>query len=281
MNVFSSSAIAGVSPGPPEGGSPDASSPPSFGGGGGPVHVGACLAGMSVDAVLRGEGLDPASVRRRGARLVDAAERAIAQSAALLALRSVRGVHRVVGRGPDGLQLDGGGYLSGAFVARRLGDADRVVSVVCTLGGAIERSAAEQLQRDPLLGLALDGLGTAALMAHVECEHAAAGRLGSPDGGCAGDPVCPGVGGWPLDPGQREVFGLVDARSIGVTLLERAHMRPAKSLSFVIGIGGRPRRTASMCDDCEMAGRCQMAAPGRRAAQMDGLHPRRSECDLQ
>ena len=56
-------------------------------------------------------------------------------------------------------------------------------------------------------------------------------------------PLSPGLVGWPVASGQRQLFALVDAASAGVSLTEGYMMVPKKSTSLAIGIGpGRGAR---------------------------------------
>ncbi len=43
--------------------------------------------------------------------------------------------------------------------------------------------------------------------------------------------------GWPVDQGQAQIFSILDAQSISVTLNAARVMTPKKSLSFVVGQG--------------------------------------------
>jgi hypothetical protein len=110
---------------------------------------------------------------------------------------------------------------------------------------------------DPLNGLALSGVGSAAVEAltaavchHFE-ERAAIKGLGSTI------PINPGLEGWSLQEGQKQIFGLLDSEVKGIRLLPSGMMTPRKSLSFVIGLGPDVSISGSPCDYCDMRDSCR------------------------
>lgn len=212
---------------------------------------------VDADAVLRGQQADPAVVRARSPRVVVAAERAVAEGRSLLApvvgvaWRPVRALHH------ERLLLAEGGRLTGPLVARHLAAAEAVVALVATVGDGLERYAAACMADDPALALALDAFGTAAVealaaaaCAWVEAEAAAAGRQVSL-------PLSPGLSGWPVDTGQRELFGLLDAGALGVARTAAGLMVPRKSVSLLLGVGRDLRRQGRVCDLCSLQATCR------------------------
>jgi hypothetical protein len=128
---------------------------------------------------------------------------------------------------------------------------------MATIGDALERQVSLWMADEPLLGLALDGLGTAALgrLSASVCRHFS--DLAAETGLETTVPFSPGVGAWPLADGQRELFGLVDAGRIGVRLMPSCQMVPRKSVSLVLGMGSRVRRGESSCEWCGMRDGCR------------------------
>jgi hypothetical protein len=212
---------------------------------------------LDVDAVLAGQGCDPGMVRSRNGAIVDAALRALELGEGLIAAAVAFGVFDVNAVEREGVALAGGKTLSGGLVATVLGGAERIVAAVATIGGALERRVSTLMVDEPLLGLALDGLGTAALgrLSTAVCRHF--DNLAAGAGLQATVPLSPGMDGWPLAEGQRELFGLVDASGIGVRLMSSCQMIPRKSLSMVIGMGSRVTRGESPCEWCGMRDACR------------------------
>ena len=215
------------------------------------------MEGLDVNGVLRGQGADAASVRRRNPRIVAIAERAARDGIALLdprvafkrlAVRSVR---------PGRVLLEDGGELTGPLVATRLACAAEVVVAVATIGDRLETRVCRMFGRDLPYALALDGLGSAA----VEALVASARRHFRQPPGSRGTgvtiPLCPGMEGWPLAAGQAEIFRLLDAEAIGVRVSAAGQMLPRKSISLVVGIGLQARQDGRPCDHCGLRARCR------------------------
>ena len=53
-------------------------------------------------------------------------------------------------------------------------------------------------------------------------------------------PLIPGMNDWPVDVGQPQIFSVLDAARIGVSLNESAQMIPRKSISMLVGISNLP-----------------------------------------
>jgi hypothetical protein len=213
------------------------------------------LGSLDVDRVLRAQGADPAAIRRRSPRLVAIAERALREGIPLLE-PFVRERRFAVERADrHALRLSGGGSLSGALPAGRFAAARELVVLVATVGGALEEAAAAAMRDDPAFGLALDGLGTAAVdaLATSSCNRLAA------EAGTRGWHSSPGLGpgleGWPLERGQRELFTMLGKTQ--VRLGEGGMMTPRKSLTMVVGQGPEPLGDESACDLCDARTRCR------------------------
>jgi hypothetical protein len=222
---------------------------------------------LDVDRVLAAQGAEPAVIRRRHPSLVQAAERALEEGLNLIAPDAVQTILSVTRRDEQGVHLAGGGCIRGAAIERRLCDAEEVAAAVCTIGGALEERVSAVLDEDPVLALALDGLGTAAVdvLATEVCGKVAAEAEAR--GLKATVPLSPGMMGWPLADGQDQIFSLLNAGGIGVVLTSSRLMVPRKSASMVIGVGRRVISGLRTCDLCDMKDTCRYRTrPDRRTA---------------
>lgn len=212
------------------------------------------------DMVLRGQGADPSAVRRRRPALVAYAQEAIAEAMPLLEPAVAYRVLAVEGLQHERLLLAGGGRLTGPLVAEHLGGAERVVAMLCTVGRRLEEHAVDVSAQDPLRGLALDGVGSAAAeaLATAACRHFEA--QAASEGLYPTLPLNPGMLGWPVEQGQSELFALLDGAPAGITLTSSQMMIPRKSVSLVLGL--RPERSPSArpCDYCHLRESCRYQA---------------------
>ena len=214
---------------------------------------------LSIDAdmVLRGQGADPAGIRQRRPALVDTAERAVAEGLALIDPAVIYRQLPVESLQHEWLTLAGGARLTGPLLAQHMAPAQQALLMVCTIGQALEQRISALMRSDPVHGLALDGFGSVAVEAlgvaactRFEEQAARAGLHTSV-------PLSPGMIGWPVDEGQPQIFSLLDAGQIGVTLTESAQMIPRKSISMVLGIGRRPFSEGRACDFCALRETCR------------------------
>lgn len=212
---------------------------------------------LDVDQVLRGQGADPALVHQRSPAVVRAAEQALQDGAAFLAPAVAVERKRVLQLRHERLELIDGGLLTGPLISQHLHGAQEIVALVCTIGDDLEALIAEMLPEDPVRGLALDGLGSAAVEAlatqasnRVEAEATAQGWRASL-------PLSPGMVGWPVGDGQPQVFSIVNASEIGVRLTSGGMMVPRKSVSLVLGLGPEVRAEGRACDFCSLKETCR------------------------
>ncbi len=212
---------------------------------------------IDVDAVLRSQGSDPEAIRKRGGGSVDLAERALEEGIAYLdpivAYRwlAIESLHH------ERIQLEGGARLTGSLIAQHLGAAKQVVGVLCTIGNRLEEKVSEVLGEDPAYGLALDGLGSAAVesLANAVCHHFE--TQVAEKGYRASIPLSPGMVGWPVDVGQQEIFDMLGDEHVGVRLTSSSMMIPRKSLTMVVGFGPDVGNEGHPCDYCSMRETCR------------------------
>ena len=212
---------------------------------------------IDADMVLRGQGADPAVIRARKPRLVEIAERAVQEGAALIEPAVVYRFAPIETMKHERLILTDGTPLSGSLIAQHLSPARYVALIVCTVGAAIDDRISALMPRDPAYALALDGYGSAAaealgteLCARMEQDAA---RMGH----CTSVPISPGMIGWPVEVGQSQIFSNLDTAAIGVTLNDSAQMIPRKSTSLVLGFAPTPFEAGTPCDFCALRNTCR------------------------
>ena len=158
----------------------------------------------------------------------------------------------------DRVCLKNGTVLYGQLLPSLLSSARELVVVLCTIGSKLENKVADYFdENEPLRGLLLDGIGSAAvdLLTQEVCKlmmHEALSR-----GYQASSPVNPGMPGFPISQ-QWQLFELVPASEIGVSLTSSGMIVPRKSTSMVIGMGIKmPTWTqAEVCDHCSLKQTC-------------------------
>jgi hypothetical protein len=209
-----------------------------------------------VDMVLGALGADLGRARKRPS-VVDIAEQAVTAGQGLLQPAVAVACYAAAGLRHERLLLEGGGYLAGPLVKEQLYGARFIVAAVCTVGPALEAAASDSFARDPAVSVALDAFGSAAVDLLVAALCQRVGDQGAAEGMQTTMPLSPGLTGWPVVTGQRQLFALVDAPAAGVSLTESCMMLPQKSASLVIGIGPGVDRSGEPCDYCSMAATCR------------------------
>ena len=217
---------------------------------------------LDVDAILRAQGADPSRIRARSPRLVTIAERARREGSPLIAPAVASRRLVVTELTHRALIFSTGERLSAPLIAHECAAATELVVLVATIGAALEDASAHAMRDDPAFALALDGLGTAAVESLANAERARLAGEMSALSSFAGPALSPGMDGWPLEPGQREIFALLSGNELPVRLLESGMMHPRKSLSFVIGLGPAMNARASHCDHCGSRERCRHRRAG-------------------
>ena len=212
---------------------------------------------ISVDQILKNEGVDPEVARGKNPEIVSIAERALQTGLPLIepvvAYRNLK----VKSVKHERVILEGGGVLTGKLVALHLGPAQQAVVMICTIGKALESYASAVLPNDPAYGFALDALGTVAVEALTVSACRYFGDLGAAEGMQTTLPISPGMDGWSTARGQAQIFALVEPQEAGVELTGSGMMMPQKSLTFVIGLGEEVENNGRICDYCSMRWSCR------------------------
>lgn len=212
---------------------------------------------ITVDGVLRGQGADPDIIRTRSPRLIDIAEEALAEALLLLDPEVLVKELEVTSFGHDNLQLSDGKKIKGPLVSGHLAGATYIAVAVCTVGSRIDKYASEIMEDDIVKGLAVDGVGSAAVEAlanavcrEIEMDATARGFEST-------IPLSPGMIGWDVEEGQSVIFDLVDPSEIDVELTPYFLMVPRKSLSMILGVGPGINSGERICDYCAMRETCR------------------------
>ncbi len=212
---------------------------------------------INVDSVLRGQGADPDIIRSRSPRLIDTAEKAIEKSLQLIEPKILVEELEVLNYQHEILELEKGKKLTGPLVTGHLVGARSVIGAVCTVGSKIDQYASEVMENDIVLGLAIDGVGSAAVeaLANAVCRQieldAAKKNYQTTI------PLSPGMIGWDVEVGQPLIFDIMDPAKIGVQLTPYYLMVPRKSLSMLIGVGPGINSGERICDYCAMRETCR------------------------
>ncbi|MGD2039397.1 MAG: hypothetical protein PVH11_01135 [Anaerolineae bacterium] len=216
---------------------------------------------LTIDDVLRAQGGDPVAIRARRPAFADLAERALDEGLPLLQPRLTQRRLAVQHLLHECLALAGGAVLSGPLVTQHLASASEVVVMLCTIGLDLETRADEVMAEDMLYGLALDGVGSAAVeaLAVAACHYVE--QQAADQGWRASVPINPGMVGWPVGEGQQQIFNILAAAAKEITLTATGMMIPRKSLSMVLGLGTNVSDGGSSCDYCSMGDRCRYRSP--------------------
>lgn len=217
---------------------------------------------LTAEHVLRAQGSNPDIIKDRKPNLYEIANWAVKEGSPLLdpaviqrqfTIHELRHQKLVLDSSIDNHQHT----LSGSLITQHLASADSVIIMVCTVGEVIENLSAELMKTDPLYGWALDSFGSASVesLATQACNKEEA--LAMTTGSNISIPLSPGMVGWNLDQGQKEIFNLIDASQIGVHLNDNFQMLPNKTISLVIGTGENLTQSGTTCDHCAMNLTCR------------------------
>ena len=125
---------------------------------------------------------------------------------------------------------------------------------ICTVGDAIEARVRTLFEaREFPLAVMLDSVGSAAVESLAEYVNDTLCQAGLAEGVKVTNRVSPGYAGWDTAE-QRSLFALCPGAPIGVTLNDACFMLPAKSITFLVGVG----RTARVDHYFTQCRRCWM-----------------------
>jgi hypothetical protein len=211
---------------------------------------------------------DPARVLKRYGRDVSALinrpelrpayEVAMAEARELIRPGIAHATHPIVSAEAERLIVADGRALESPVVARLFAEAQEVVLMIYTIGGRLEKRAAEHhVDGNYLPGFALDVVGSAAVNEVGRVAYDLIEDLAKSKGLNASIPLNPGTSHWPLS-GNKVLTKLVPAAAIGIELLDSGLLRPFKSISFAVALGEHVLTPAngSSCDYCDTRDLC-------------------------
>jgi hypothetical protein len=156
------------------------------------------------------------------------------------------------------LFLEGKPVVHDSLLSSLLPSAKELAVAVCTIGPKLEKQVTDYTSRgEPLRGILLDGIGSAAVDALAEEAYNFVAREASSRGYEASSPISPGMPGLPITE-QWQLLKLVPAGEIGVSLTSAGIMVPRKSASMVMGIGPQMAKwtRAEVCARCHLKKTC-------------------------
>jgi hypothetical protein len=212
---------------------------------------------IDADQVLRGQGAEPQAIRSRSPNLVKLAERAIAEATSVLDPQLLHRRMKVEAIVHERIILEGGAEMRGRLLAQHFAPASEVIIILCTIGAALERKVSEVMRTDMVYALALDGLGSAGaeVLANAACRRFE--LQAEVQGMETSIPLSPGMIDWSVEEGQPQIFNLLPAEEIGMSITPSYVMLPRKSLSMVIGVGQKMTQKGTTCDYCTMRETCR------------------------
>jgi len=140
-----------------------------------------------------------------------------------------------------------------------LAGAQEMLCCVATLGEKIDQILQQWTRTGEVLdGYLADCVGIYGLLQVSRAVYQKVERIAADKGWGVGRVLCPGaIEGWQLEQ-QQNVCALLPMEQIGVVLNDYGVLSPARSVSFLIGIGSGYASTSvdSPCDICTNGGEC-------------------------
>lgn len=133
--------------------------------------------------------------------------------------------------------LTNGNSVPGKRIYKLMPHATHLVLAICTIGKALETLSRNFVREDdPLMGVMLDSIGSAAVDCLVEETSHRISTMAADMGLMSSSPISPGMPGLPLET-QQILFDLLPADAIDAQLTSSNMMIPFKSSSMIIGLG--------------------------------------------
>ncbi len=211
---------------------------------------------ITPEMVIRGQGADPEIIRFRNPQLYETAIQAVQVGVQLLQPFVWIMSSFISASEPKRIRLADGFSLNGEGIVRTLGKAEIIILGVFSIGNQLEMYGKGIWESDPVLSLALDGLGTIAVdqLAAKSCNRVQENYSQNRELGFFH--TSPGGLDWPLEPGQEDVFNYLKPPIDKIRILQGGQMVPRKSISMAIGIGKHIKTKSRSCDTCSRSDHC-------------------------
>jgi len=229
-----------------------------------PIVLSALPIQIDRDEVLRFQGYKK-GVDRPTADVLSLFESALTLGEHLMRPCAVYRAIPVAGQGPDEIRVAGTALYIPA-IERLWGPLAAVGVAICTVGDAIEGRVRELFDaREFPLAVMLDSVGSAAAECLAEYVNDLLCQVALREALKVTNRVSPGYAGWDVAE-QARLFALCPGDPIGVTLNAFCVMTPAKSISFLVGIGPEARvdHYFTQCRRCWMKDCAYRRAPAER-----------------
>lgn len=211
---------------------------------------------IDVDDVLKSQGAIPSIIRERSPKLVPISEKALEEALTLIKPVTIYKELKVKSFSHDTLILEDGSSLAGDYVKKFLANASKVIIAACTISNDLQNRVDEIVETDIVYALALNGAGSSAVenLATKICEQFE--KSAAAEGLSTTVPLNPGMIGWPVEIGQKQIFKILASESDEIVINQNSIMHPFKSLSFVIGVTSEKQKAMSTCEICSLRESC-------------------------
>jgi|WetSurMetagenome_2_1015567.scaffolds.fasta_scaffold167772_2 hypothetical protein len=212
---------------------------------------------ITEEQIIRAQGADPDILRTRKPGIYKIASQALALGMPLVKPVVVSQSYTVKHIVHNTIILEGETRITSPLVANIFKNTHSIIPFVCSIGNDLEKFARQTSSEDPVLSMALDALGSAAVEQLImevcrRYELEASGRSEF-----VSQPIGPGLEGWSIQEGQPLIFKLVDAAIASIYLSDSMLMDPIKSASFILGVSSTPFETGSTCEYCNLKETCR------------------------
>ncbi len=206
---------------------------------------------LTEEDVLKGQGIDP---ERASPKLFENARDVIEETHSLINPAAMYTIIEVTDFEHQKITFEGGSF-EGPLVGKAMAGAEHLNIAICTIGGDLEQRVQELMAENPIMGVALDGAGIAAVRKVSETVEDIISKKACELDLSLGMRAQPGQEGWPIEQ-QRLVFSILPADKIGIRLSDSCLMIPRKSVSFIIPRGKDLDSSMIPCDFCSKRNRC-------------------------
>jgi hypothetical protein len=152
----------------------------------------------------------------------------------------------------DGLTIGGKFFTLQNIVTTQLRKSEKAALFICTIGNAMETWSRTLIaEGDVPLGYLVDTVASVTAEQAVDVLQNHIERALLQQGLNSTNRYSPGYCNWSVSE-QHLLFSFFPKNFCGITLTESALMLPMKSVSGVIGLGGKVQRTEYICENCNV-----------------------------